>query len=137
MRLFPQTQVLKFDHPFYTHAIAHQFEQMIGVLCVVIGGILERFLRRKVAFMEAGAGWVLYLMERLDEHYEYLQPTVPWLTKTPSEYMRGDQLYYAFEPDEKTLGFVADFVGEERLIFASDYNLSDSKCSDTVKSVTG
>ncbi|MCZ6450371.1 MAG: hypothetical protein O6837_05895 [Deltaproteobacteria bacterium] len=56
MRLFPQTQVLKFDHPFYTHAIAHQFEQMIGVLCVVIGGILERFLRRKVAFMEAGAG---------------------------------------------------------------------------------
>lgn len=44
---------------------------------------------------------------------------------------------YAFEPDEKTLGFVADFVGEERLIFASDYNLSDSKCSDTVKSVTG
>jgi len=56
MRLFPQTQVLKFDHPFYTHAIAYQFEQMIGVLCVVIGGILERFLRRKVAFMEAGAG---------------------------------------------------------------------------------
>ena len=42
--------------------------------------------------MEAGAGWVLYLMERLDEHYEYLQPTVPRLTKTPTENMRGDQL---------------------------------------------
>ena len=44
---------------------------------------------------------------------------------------------YAFEPDEKTLGFVVDFEGEERLIFASDYNHSDSKCLDTVKSVTG
>ena len=43
---------------------------------------------------------------------------------------------YAFEPDEKTLGFVVDFVGEERLIFASDYNHSDSKCLDTVQSVT-
>ncbi len=65
---------------------------MIGALCVVIGGILKRFRRRKVAFREAGTGWVLYWMERLDKHYEYLQPTVPWLTKTPTENMRGDQL---------------------------------------------
>lgn len=61
-------------------------------------------------------------MERLDEHYEYLRPTVPWLTKRPSEYMRSEQVYYSFEPDERTLGFVIDFVGEERLVFASDYN---------------
>ncbi len=65
---------------------------MIGALCVIIGGILKRFRRRKVAFKEAGTGWVLYWMERLDKHYEYLQPTVPGLTKTPTENMRGDQL---------------------------------------------
>ena len=58
----------RFDHPFYTHAMAHPFEQMIAVLCVVVGGLLERFPRLKVAFMEAGAGWVPYWMERLDEH---------------------------------------------------------------------
>src|SRR5207249_4828081 len=97
----------RFDHPFYTHAMAHPFEQMIAVLCIVVGGLLERFPRLKVAFMEAGAGWVPYWMERLDEHYEYLQPTVPWLTKPPSEYMRGGQLYYAFEMEEKTLPYVA------------------------------
>jgi predicted TIM-barrel fold metal-dependent hydrolase len=109
---------------------------MIAVLCVVVGGILEKFPRLKVAFMEAGAGWVPYWMERLDEHYEYLQPTVPWLPKPPSEYMRGEQLYYSFEPDERTIGFVANFVGEERLVFASDYNHSDSKFPHTVESVT-
>jgi hypothetical protein len=87
--------------------------------------------------MEAGAGWVPYWMERLDEHYEYLQPTVPWLTRPPSEHMRGGQLFYAFEPDESTVGFVASFVGEDQLIFASDYNHSDSKFPHTVKSVTG
>ena len=106
------------------------------VLCLVAGGILEKFPRLKVAFMEAGAGWVPYWMERLDEHYEYLQPTVPWLIKPPSEYMRGDQVYYSFEPDEHTLGFTLDFVGEERLVFASDYNHIDSKFPHTVETVT-
>jgi uncharacterized protein len=127
----------RFDHPFYTHAMAHPFEQMIAVLCVVVGGLLERFPRLKVAFMEAGAGWVPYWMERLDEHYEFLQPTVPWLKKPPSEYMRGGQLYYAFEMEEKILPYVAEFVGAERLIFATDYNHSDSKFPHTVEEVMG
>jgi len=126
----------RFDHPFYTHAMTHPFEQMIGVLCVVVGGLLDKFPHLKVACMEAGAGWVPYWMERLDEHYENMQPTVPWLKKPPSEYMRSGQLYYAFEPDEKTLGFVIDFVGSERLVFCSDYNHSDGKFPDAVKSVT-
>jgi uncharacterized protein len=125
----------RFDHPFYTHAMAHPFEQMIAVLCVVVGGLLERFPRLKVAFMEAGAGWVPYWMERLDEHFEFLQPTVPWLTKPPSEYMRSGQMYYAFEMEERTLPYVADFVGAERLIFATDYNHSDSKFPHTVEEV--
>jgi uncharacterized protein len=125
----------RFDHPFYTHAMAHPFEQMIAVLCVVVGGLLERFPRLKVAFMEAGAGWVPYWMERLDEHYEFLQPTVPWLKKPPSEYMRGGQLYYAFEMEEKMLPYVAEFVGADRLIFATDYNHSDSKFPHTVEEV--
>jgi predicted TIM-barrel fold metal-dependent hydrolase len=115
--------------------MAHPFEQMIAVLCVVVGGLLDRFPRLKIAFLEAGAGWVPYWMERLDEHFEFLQPTVPWLTKPPSEYMRGEQLYYAFEMDEKTLPYVAEFVGAERLIFASDYNHSDSKFPHTVEEV--
>jgi uncharacterized protein len=125
----------RFDHPFYTHAMAHPFEQMIAVLCVVVGGLLERFPRLKVAFMEAGAGWVPYWMERLDEHFEFLQPTVPWLTKPPSEYMRSGQMYYAFEMEERTLPYVAEFVGADRLIFATDYNHSDSKFPHTVEEV--
>ena len=64
-------------------------------------------------------------MERLDEHYEYMAPTVPLMKKTSSEYMRSEQVYYSFEPDEHTLNFVMDYVGEDRLVFASDYNHGD------------
>lgn len=132
----PAAGVERFDNPFFTHVITHPFEQMIGVLCIVAGGILERFPRLKVAFLEAGAGWVPYWMERLDEHYEYLRPTVPWLTRAPSKYMRSEQVYYSFEPDEHTLKFVIDFVGEDRLVFASDYNHPDSKFPHSVEAVT-
>jgi predicted TIM-barrel fold metal-dependent hydrolase len=125
----------RFDHPLYTHALAHPFEQMIAALCVVASGLLERFPRLKFAFMEAGCGWVPYWMERLDEHYEILQPTVPWLTKPPSEYMRSGQMFYAFEMDEKMLPYVAEFVGADRLVFATDYNHSDSKFPHTVEEV--
>jgi predicted TIM-barrel fold metal-dependent hydrolase len=51
--------------------------------------------------------------------------------------MRSEQAYYSFEPDEHTLNFVMDYVGEDRLVFASDYNHGDSKFPHTVKSVTG
>ena len=125
----------RFEHPFFTHAMAHPFEQMIASLCVVAGGLLERFPRLKFAFMEAGCGWVPYWMERLDEHYEILQPTVPWLTKPPSEYMKSGQMFYAFEMEEKMLPYVAEFVGPERLVFATDYNHSDSKFPHTVEEV--
>ena len=125
----------RFDHPFFTHAMAHPFEQMIASLCVVAGGLLERFPRLKFAFMEAGCGWVPYWMERLDEHYEILQPTVPWLKKPPSEYMKSGQMFYSFEMEEKMLPYVAEFVGAERLVFATDYNHSDSKFPHTVEEV--
>lgn len=132
----PAAGVERFDNPFFTHTMTQPFEQMIGALCIVAGGVLERHPRLRVAFLEAGAGWVPYWMERLDEHYEYLRPTVPWLTKPPSEYMRSDQVFYSFEPDELTLNHVIDFVGEDRFVFASDYNHQDSRFPNAVKTVT-
>ena len=117
------------------NALGHPFGQMVNFAGMLFNGVFDKYPKVRFGFMEAGAGWVPYWMERLDEHYEYLQPTVPWLTKPPSEYMRGGQLYYAFEMEEKTLPYVAEFVGAEQLIFASDYNHSDSKFPHTVEEV--
>jgi predicted TIM-barrel fold metal-dependent hydrolase len=44
-------------------------------------------------------------------------------------------MYYAFEMEEKMLPYVAEFVGAERLVFATDYNHSDSKFPHTVAEV--
>ena len=44
-------------------------------------------------------------------------------------------MFYAFEMDEVMLRYVAEFVGAERLVFATDYNHSDSKFPHTVEEV--
>jgi predicted TIM-barrel fold metal-dependent hydrolase len=49
--------------------------------------------------------------------------------------MKSGQMFYAFEMEEKTLPYVAEFVGAERLVFATDYNHSDSKFPHTVEEV--
>jgi hypothetical protein len=58
------------------------------------------------------------------------------VSKAPSEYMRSEQVYYSFEPDEHKLPFVIEFVGEDRLLFAPDYNYSDGKFPHSVEAVT-
>jgi hypothetical protein len=32
--------------------------QMIGVMCIVGGGIFERYPKHKVSILQAGAGWL-------------------------------------------------------------------------------
>jgi predicted TIM-barrel fold metal-dependent hydrolase len=131
----PAAAAERFTNAFMVHVVTHAFEQMIAALCIVSGGVLERHPALRVAFLEAGAGWVPYWIERLDEHYEYMRPCVPWLTREPGEYMRSEQCYYAIEPDERTVSFVCDFVGEERIVWASDYNHGDCKFPHTVEPV--
>lgn len=131
----PAAAADRFDNALFVHATTHPFEQMIGVMCIIGGGVLEKFPKLKVAFLEAGAGWVPFWMERLDEHYEYMQAAVPLLKMPPSEYVRQRDVYFSFEPDETTLPFVMDFIGDDRLVFASDYNHSDCKFPNVVKEV--
>ena len=125
----------RFDHPLYSHALAHPFEQMIAAPLRRLRRPARTLSQTEIRLHGSRLGWVPYWMERLDEHYEILQPTVPWLTKPPSEYMKSGQMFYAFEMEEKMLPYVADFVGAERLVFATDDNHSDSKFPHTVEEV--
>ncbi|MGH7831495.1 MAG: amidohydrolase family protein [Candidatus Binatia bacterium] len=110
---------------FFTHTISHPFEQMLACLSLICKGVLEKFPRLKVVFLESGAGWLPYWLWRMDEHYEKLPFQVPWLKMKPSEYFRR-QCYVSCEADEDNLGAIVQAVGEERVLFASDYPHWDS-----------
>ena len=72
------------------YPLSHPFSQMQQLTSMMIHGVFERFPRLRVAFLEAGCGWVPYLADRLDESWEHRINRWPHPTKRcPSEIMRG------------------------------------------------
>jgi predicted TIM-barrel fold metal-dependent hydrolase len=97
-------------------------EQMMALLALIEGGVLERHPSLRVAFMEAGCGWVPYWLWRLDQvEYKHLQGEVAEnVRRPPSEYFRR-QCFVSIEPDEPTLPEVVRQLGAENLLFGTDF----------------
>jgi predicted TIM-barrel fold metal-dependent hydrolase len=101
------------------------FAQVVpAAMTMVADGLFDRFPRLKVLCVEAGCGWAPYIMDRLDEKYEHLGWTHPTKLK-PSEYFRRN-LWVVAEPEERTIGAVMDLMGEERVLWGSDFPHIDS-----------
>jgi predicted TIM-barrel fold metal-dependent hydrolase len=104
------------------HTTAHPFGQMRQLTSIVFEGIPERFPRLRLAFLEAGAGWAPYWMERMDDEYAKRgEIEAPALRKRPSDYVRGGNIYFACEADEWLLPQAVRLVGESQIIYASDF----------------
>ena len=122
----------RFNNFLGAHTWSHLPEQMVSVISVIYGGILERFSRLRVGFMESGAGWVPFMMEHMDGEFEKRPFDAPLCKEKPSVYMTSGRAYYSCEPEEKTIPYVAQWVGEENLLYASDYPHWDSEWPHTV-----
>jgi hypothetical protein len=109
------------DNYFLLHMTGHPWQQMRAMAAMVGGGIYERYPSLRVAHLESGCGWVPYWMERMDEHMETLAHTVPYLKSKPSEHVTGGRCFISFEAEEAILPAVAELVGDDQLLYASDY----------------
>jgi predicted TIM-barrel fold metal-dependent hydrolase len=86
--------------------------------------VLDRFPRLKVGIMETGGGWMANWLVRMDHVSEVYDWTRPQLSMRPSDYFRR-QGWISFDPDEATLAATAGIVGDDRIVWASDYPHQD------------
>jgi len=94
--------------------------QLIPALTsIVTDGLFERFPKLKMVSVEAGCGYAPYLMDRLDAKYEVFEGIVP-LKNRPSDYIRSN-CYFVAEPLERTVDMALSLVGEDRILWGSDY----------------
>jgi predicted TIM-barrel fold metal-dependent hydrolase len=119
------------------HICSHPMEQMVAAVSLIYGGVLERFPGLQVAFLEAGCGWVPFWLERMDDHYEKGLArdfgAANDLTMPPSEYF-ARQCYVSADADEAMLAPVIALLGDERIVFSTDYPHPDSKYPHAVES---
>ncbi|NEQ75793.1 MAG: amidohydrolase [Okeania sp. SIO2C9] len=119
--LLPTVGAERFRTQFALHACSHPMEQMMALLALIEGGVLERHPKLRVGFLESGCGWLPYWLWRLDQEYENLYWEVKDNVKIPpSEYFRR-QCYVAIEPSESYLSQIIQYIGSDNLIFGSDY----------------
>ena len=110
-----------FTDSYGAHVLGFTLPVLIGFFAFLGGGILDRFPRIKVAFLEAGADWVPYLIERMD-HYFHSETANnrPLPKRRATDYVRDCQVYFTCEAEEKLLPQVMGFVGEDRIMISAD-----------------
>jgi hypothetical protein len=106
---------------------------MIALGNLIFGRVLDRYPELRLVFLETGAGWVPYMMDRLQASYEMFTLANDRLDREPQDYIRGGNLYFATEPDEAVLAAVADVVGADQLVLGSDYCHPEGMCPFTMK----
>ena len=100
--------------------------QLIPALAsLVLDLLFERFPRLKVVSVEAGCGFAAYLMDRLDEKHHFFRAMSP-LKERPSDYIRRN-CYFVAEPEERCIGAMLELVGENNILWGSDYPHVDSR----------
>ena len=114
------------------HTASHPFEQALALMAFCGGGILERHPGLRGGFLEANCSWAPFLLWRLDEHWERLGSVyAPELKMAPSEYFKR-QCYLSVEGDEEPAKYALDWLGDERIVFSTDFPHPDSKFPDAV-----
>jgi predicted TIM-barrel fold metal-dependent hydrolase len=106
--------------PVVQHLMSHPFEQMSACASLILEGVAERHPRLSCVFLESGSGWLPYWLDRMDSHWETWSAKLPSLAMKPSDYFRR-QCFVSMDPDDAVAASVAQQVGDDVLVWASDY----------------
>ena len=120
------------DNPFLRHIACHPMEMMLAVMSVCGGGVLARHPGLKIAFLECNCGWVPWLLDRMDDHYEIrFFISEKELPEAPSRYFIN-QCFVATEPDEGGMKQAIEQMGDDNLVVSTDWPHVDSRFPEAI-----
>jgi predicted TIM-barrel fold metal-dependent hydrolase len=102
-------------------------EVMMAFTQMLTEGVFERHPRLRLAVLETGSNWLAAWLERMDHKAEKLIAGRDGALKLkPSEYF-ARQCVISADPDETQTRAVIDRLGDDKLIWASDYPHIDAE----------
>jgi predicted TIM-barrel fold metal-dependent hydrolase len=123
-----------FSTYYSAHALGHPFSLMIQAAGMLAHGVFDRFPDLRVAFLEGGATWVPFMMDRLDRSYHDGHKQLgldgnllggPKQGEKASEYfkkqLREGRIFVGFDCDDDGLGTAVKKAGPEPFLFGSDF----------------
>ena len=124
------------DNIFLGRLASHPWGAMRFIASAIGGGMMDRFPDLRVGILECGFGWLPFWGRRMDEQYAYVGSTAP-LKMRPSDYLTSGRFFCSIErhEGEDMLTAVRGFLGDDVLMYASDYPHSECQFPDTVGNV--
>ena len=121
---------------FLQHGLGNPWAGMSAMGTLIGGGIFERFSELRAGIVETAAGWLPAILDRFDAHYVMSPAHVPYLKHMPSEFVKQQKRYFhGIDTWERTLEWVVEFVGEDVLLFATDWPHGDTAWPEGVQQV--
>jgi predicted TIM-barrel fold metal-dependent hydrolase len=116
----PTVGIDRFESRAARHIVSHTMEMMLACLAVIWGGVCERHPKIRIAFLESGGGWIAPWLDRMDRHFDDQFFNDSNLKTRPSELFQRN-CWISFEPVETSLQVLADFIGPNKILWATDY----------------
>ena len=103
------------------HTYAFPAALLLQFTSIVFEGVPVRFPNVRLPFLEIGATWLPYWLDRMDEHWELRgEVEAPHLKKKPSDIVRESRIYVSLEAEETLLPQTVDYLGDGHFLYASD-----------------
>jgi predicted TIM-barrel fold metal-dependent hydrolase len=99
--------------------LGNMFDNTIALARIIMSGLLDQFPKLRLVCPHLG-GTLPYIVGRIDHQTQVLKRGPKYLTKAPSAYLK--QVYLDIvSPLPLAMRFGHDFMGSDRLLFASDH----------------
>jgi predicted TIM-barrel fold metal-dependent hydrolase len=117
-----------------SHAVGAPVDAIVSLGRLLMGGVCERFPHLRFLVLEAGGGWLPAVLHAMDEEVHARPNERRWLSMLPSEYFRR-QCWISFGPDDPTLVPTVEQLGDDRILWATDFPHLDGAYPGAVKSL--
>jgi predicted TIM-barrel fold metal-dependent hydrolase len=127
------------DNVFLQRAAGHVWNAQRNLAALIGAGVLDRYPQLRLTSLECGHGWLASWAARLDELAEMSRHALPSLKQKPSDYIRGPQYFQSIQiyEGEQSLCHAFEALGDETLMFATDYPHSESWFPKSAEIVLG
>ena len=114
------------------NAFRNPVELMLAVGSFCAGGVLERFPKLRVAFLEGNCAWLPWALYRLDERWALRKDYASEpLSIKPSDYFLR-QCFISVDVEEQLVTDVIKRIGDDNVVISTDYPHADSHWPDAV-----
>ena len=116
----PTVGIDRFEGRGAQHIISHTIEMMLACMSMIWRGVCERHPKLRVGFLESGGGWIAPWLDRMDRHFDDQGFNDAGLKTRPSDLFRRN-CWISFEPVERSLEVLAEYIGPHKILWVTDY----------------